>query len=257
MAPLPEQHPRVQNWLAACLDTTAVEVDTAHNLKQGPERETWDCAFALEGRPTTAVLTLFKPGDLDTVNTSLPPAQVARKCLLAMRELPRLGIPTPTPYGTAVIGREAGLACQRLESTAWVPGHRLQAAAILARIHSLAAGDLSAELQSLARQSDPRAQRTTGSQAPVPAMATLVHGDYFSANILPTANGLKIIDWETFAWGDPMWDLGFLIGADRDLPRDEVESVIAEYAKSRPVHREQLQWHQRRWADSWQRRKTQ
>jgi aminoglycoside phosphotransferase (APT) family kinase protein len=61
---------------------------------------------------------------------------------------------------------------------------------------------------------DPREERTTGGDAPTSKRKTLVHGDYFSANILSVRDGLKIIDWETFGWGDPMWDLGFLIGAD-------------------------------------------
>jgi len=54
---------------------------------------------------------------------------------------------------------------------------------------------------------------------------------------------LRIIDWETFGWGDPMWDLGYLVGADRNLPEYEVEAVVTEYEKLAPVNREHLMWH--------------
>ena len=79
----------------------------------------------------------------------------------------------------------------------------------------------------------------------------MVHGDYFSKNILPASNGLYIIDWETLGWGDPMWDLDFLIGADRDLTNSEIKATIAEYEKHAPVNREHLIWHQNRWIDYW------
>ena len=77
---------------------------------------------------------------------------------------------------------------------------------------------------------------------------------YFSANILPVADGLRVIDWETFGWGDPMWDLGFLVGADRDLPEVDIKAVIAEYEMSAPVDLENLMWHRRRWSESWKQR---
>ena len=70
----------------------------------------------------------------------------------------------------------------------------------------------------MARISDPRENRTTGGGGPKAPVRTLVHGDYFSANILPVEDGLCVIDWETFGRGDPMWDLGFLLGADPGLP---------------------------------------
>jgi len=60
---------------------------------------------------------------------------------------------------------------------------------------------------------------------------TIVHGDHFWKNLLLTSDGLRVIDWEAFGRGDPMWDLGFLIGVDRDLPEDEVESTLSEYAR--------------------------
>jgi hypothetical protein len=90
----------------------------------------------------------------------------------------------------------------------------------------------------------PREYRTTGGQAPLPESKTLVHGDYFSANILAVPGGLRIIHWETFGWGDPMWDLASLVGADRNIPKNEIRATIAEYEKEAPVNREHLLWRQ-------------
>jgi Ser/Thr protein kinase RdoA (MazF antagonist) len=177
--------------------------------------------------------------------------------VLAMSELPNLGIPTPRVLGQAQAGGEAALLCERIERTGWTAHVRLLAAGVLARIHNLEASRLSKPLRRLARISDPREYRTTGGQGPAQTTRTLVHGDYFSANILPTQAGLCVIDWETFGWGDPMWDLGFLIGADRDLPFDEVDAVIREYESVAPVDRERLMWHKRQWADYWQQRDRQ
>jgi len=173
-----------------------------------------------------------------------------------MNELPALGIPTPLVLGYKTVNKEAAIVCEKYERIDWTADVRIKATRILTRIHSLDEGSLSKELQELARRSDPREYRTTGGQAPRSKANTLVHGDYFSANILPVADGygLRVIDWETFGWGDPMWDLGFLIGADRDLPRDEVETVIAEYEKDIPLNREILMWHKRRWSDFWEKK---
>lgn len=51
-----------------------------------------------------------------------------------------------------------------------------------------------------------------------------------------------------------MWDLAFLIGADRDLADDEVEAVIAEYASGATVDRERLMWHKQEWSAFWRAR---
>jgi hypothetical protein len=224
----------------------------ARNLRDGREREVWDCRFLGQGGTSSAILTLFKPGSLESVNTSLLPAQVALKCALAMGELPALDIPTPRLLGHTSSGPEAAVLCLRVEPAAWNSALRPLAARILARLHNLAADCLSPTLQELARISDPRESRTSGGLAPASSRLTLVHGDFFSANLLPTGAGLCVIDWETFAWGDPMWDLGFLIGADRDLAPEEVEATVAGYAALAPVDRPQLQWHARRWAAYWQ-----
>ncbi len=257
MAPHSDHWERVQKWLADCMPHCLVCLSSARTLKNGSEREVWDCRLSTDGTESTAVLAIFKPGSLESVNTSLPPAQAAQKCALAMTELPTLGIPTPRVLGHATVDGEAAVLCEKIEQTEWRPDVRIEAARILARLHNLRESDLSVPLQELARISDPREYRTTGGQAPQPEAKTLVHGDYFSANILPVAGGLRIIDWETFGWGDPMWDLGFLIGADRGLTDNEVEASIAEYESGAAVDWRRLIWHKRRWSDYWEQRERQ
>ena len=252
-----DNNERLQRWLTECMSPRIVRLRCARGLKNGREREVWDCAFSTNEIGSAAILTIFKPGSLESVNTSLPPDQAAQKCALAMTELPALGIPTPRVLGYAAVGREAGVVCEKIEPIGWTPDARMEAARILARIHNLQEASLSEPLRKLVRISDPREYRTTGGQAPPPEIKTLVHGDYFSANILPVAGGLRIIDWETFGWGDPMWDLGFLIGADRGLPDDEVEAVIAAYGSGAALDRQRLVWHRRRWSDFWRQREHQ
>src|SRR5262249_50744661 len=81
--------------------------------------------------------------------------------------------------------------------------------------------------------------------------STLVHGDYFSANLLATATGLVIVDWETLAVGDPMADLGWLLGADPGIGEPEVTSVVKAYSTSSSVDESRLGWWRRCWAAFW------
>lgn len=250
----PSRRPQIEGWLSRCLGGDPLELAGSEALVLKPEREVYDCTYRAGGAEGRAVLTVFKPGDLKTVNTSLPPTEASRLCALAMRELPALGIPTPRLLGQVALGELAAIATAWIEPVAWAPSPRLDAAKILARIHGLTEEDLSPELRELTRRSDPRMYRTTGGLAPRSPWTTLVHGDYFSKNILPTSDGLCIIDWETFGWGDPMWDLGFLVGADRDLPVDDVERTISAYALHAPIDRVCLDWHRRRWRAFWSER---
>ena len=245
---------RLQRWLNHCVPHHPVCLKAARNLRQGVEREVWDCRCQADAGQLDAILVVFRPSSLEAVNTNLTPELASEKCFLAMRELPALGIPTPTALGWAVAGGEAAVLYEKVERMEWVSGTRVIAAGVLARLHNLREARLSRRLQKLVRLSDPREHRTTGGRAPRGKRITLVHGDYFSRNILPVAGGLCIVDWETFARGDPMWDLGFLIGADRDLTDDEVEAVIAEYASSATVDRERLMWHKQEWAAFWRAR---
>ena len=245
---------RVQGWVEGCMPHRRVSLTAVRNLRHGPEREVWECRCRTESSKMDVILTVFKPGTLETVNTSLPPELVSEKCFLAMLELPALGIPTPVPLGYAMADGEAAVLHTRVERAEWAHYTRIKAAHILAHLHNLEEPALSDRLRELVRLSDPLECRTTGGLAPRGSDERLVHGDYFSKNILPVPGGLCIIDWETFGWGDPMWDLGFLIGADRNVSDDEAEAVIAEYGENATIDRHRLMWHRRRWADFWKMR---
>jgi hypothetical protein len=244
----------IRTWVCRCLSDTRIDSYRERVVKNGREREVWDCRFTADGAETAGVLIVFKPGNLQSVNTSLPPGEAASKCALAMTELPSLGIPTPRVLGQSSDGEQSAVLCEKIKRVNWNPRVRTEASRILARIHGLSEANLSEALQNLVRVSDPRASRTTQGQAPQTELRTLVHGDYFSANLLPSPNGLRIIDWETFAWGDPMWDLGFLVGADRGLPNIEIQATISAYAETAPIDRDQLTWHQKRWSEFWQKK---
>jgi hypothetical protein len=249
-----EHYDRLQSWLSSCAAGRAVRLIAARSLRSKAEREVWDCTVRIDGRKADAILTIFKPGFLETVNTSLPPEETSEKCFLAMSELPALGIPTPVVLGHAAADGEAALLHKRVDRTGWEPETRVAAARILAGLHNLQEHRLSLRLRELVRFSDPREYRTTGGNGPTGANRTLVHGDYFSRNILRVSGGLCVIDWETLGWGSPMWDLGFLIGADPGLADEEIETVVAEYQSHAAVNLPELTWHRERWADFWRER---
>ncbi len=241
----------IQAWLTVCAPGRAIKLTRARSVKRGEEREVWSCSWTDGESSRTGFLSVFKPGSLDSVNTSLAPHEAVEKCVLAMSELPALGIETPGVLGHARIADEEALLSTPVEPQPWTPESRVLAARILSRLHGLKEVRLSPRLRFLVRQSDPREFRTTGGQAPAPRYRTLVHGDYFSANLLPRPEGICVLDWETFGLGDPMWDLGFLIGADRDLPTDEIVATIEAYSSDSPLDRLQLDWHVRSWEQSW------
>jgi len=107
---------------------------------------------------------------------------------------------------------------------------------------------LSAALRDLARRSDPREQRTTG-------------GDGRGARSVPWSTGTTsppisfrcqtacASSTGDAGVGRPHVDLGFLIGADRDVTQEEVEAVVEQYGSHAPVDRNCLAWHRQRWAD--------
>jgi aminoglycoside phosphotransferase (APT) family kinase protein len=242
---------RIVSWVSACLGAP-VEVTRVSNLRDRPAREAWDCAVPGHGQ---VVLVLYKPASPEMVNASLPAPETARKCAAAMRELDALGIPTPRVLGAAERDGVGAVATLRLERLPWSPHARLEAARILARLHRLWLDAFSPELRALIERSDPRQERTYAGRRDAPRLPsrerTLVHGDFFSANLVPTRDGVRVIDWETIGLGDPMWDLGFLVGADRGLPPEEIDASIAAYAESAPVDHDRLAWYRGTWADRW------
>ena len=141
-------------WVELSLGRPCV-LGNAELISRGPEREVWD----IDVEDHSLVLTLFLPGDRSSVNTSLPPAEVARKCHLAMTDLRKSGLLTPNVVGSAVEASAAALATRRETVTPWSRGMRGEAAELLALLHAVPPGSLSAELGALVRSSDARHDR--------------------------------------------------------------------------------------------------
>jgi len=132
---------------------------------------------------------------------------------------------------------------------------RVKAARILARLHRVQLSDLSPELTDLVAHSTPNRGRIGEAPDEPPLMGiTLQHGDYFSVNLVATRDGLHVLDWDLLAPGDPMWDLGFLLSADKGVREEEASAVIAAYQQSRPIDENRLTWQRRCWQAFWRRR---
>jgi aminoglycoside phosphotransferase (APT) family kinase protein len=228
------------------------------------------------------VLKVFTPGFADV--SRIGPVDTAKKCALALRELSKRAIPTPRLFGYAQQGESAAILVETIMRVQWNSRTRTAAAESLSRLHRIELEPLSAELVALINRSAPNRHRilrgltnltsTLDTQYPrwhrsYPALAenvnnlleggelctdmrTLVHGDFFSANLLQSPDGLRIIDWEMLALGDPTWDLGFLIGADRGLASREVDRVVSAYSSQRPVDTRVLLWHKKCWDAYWE-----
>lgn len=280
---LEDPHDQLTHWLDRCFGPHHVTVSQVVRVKQKPGREQWTCSVNWGAEVLPVVVKVFKPSAPDAVNASLPPVATAYKCALAKQELLALGMPTPICFRVGAEHETGVIIVEQLTQARWTASARVEAAQHLARLHQLPLGSLSVELQLLVQQSNPQPQRTyrwllenvrrveglqphwrtsypqvaaTADELLATASVTsgqvvLVHGDYFAANIIPSAAGIRIIDWETFALGDPMWDLAFLIGAERDLVQTEVDRVIAAYGVIAPVDLPSLLWHKRCWDTAW------
>ena len=279
-----DDHVRVRYWIEKCLLVHNIDLLESRDLSGGSGCEVWDCQIVHDGEVQTVVLKVFNPGFVNV--SGLGPVQNARKCALLLEELPRLSIPTPRLAGFAIRGESAAVISKKVAGTRWTGNTRVEAARILARLHEVTIEDLSDQLAVLIAKSCPNRGRVFRGVAggvwpvqrledkmpdwrlkhpelardiqalvdtgePAPRRQTLVHGDYFSANLLLGPDGLRVIDWEMAALGDPMWDLAFLIGADKNLPQEEVNAVVQEYHKFSPVEPENLTWHKRSWDVYW------
>jgi hypothetical protein len=272
----------VVKWLIKCLKTADLQIHYAVLLRKSAGREVWDCLTQSRGIETAVTLTIFHAGDLAKQNTNLEPVLCAKKCAWAMQQLRDLNIATPRCSDPIIDGEEAAIAVQKITSEKFSQRSRIIAAQNLARLHSLSVEKLSPELRELVDRSDPKASRTYAGlksytekldkrspqwrdinpllaeaaenfalgTPPDSGRRTLVHGDYFSSNIIATVDGIRIIDWETFAIGDPMWDLAFLVGADEIGPA-ETEGTIQAYAALAPMRRGVLDWHMESWRTGW------
>ena len=240
----------------------------------------WSCDVEADGLPRQVILKVYEAGFKD--GSGLGPGGAARKSALALSELRRFGVPTPDLIGHASKGDMAAIVYEKALARPWAATTRLKAAEALAKLHMIAISEIGDELACLVRSSAPNRDRTLNGLKdcrdleesasagwtedrelageiewllavgePRSAMEALVHGDYFSANLLASDAGLKIVDWDLLALGDPMWDLGFLVGADRDVGEEEAAEVVAAYSRVTPVDKEVVSWHRRCWRAFW------
>lgn len=271
----------VKTWLVDCLQRQDLALLQVTDVGGGSGCGVWDCRVSLDGVVRDYVLKHYRPGFDDYAR--LGPLGTARKYVRAIRELPACSIRAPRLAGSTSRPDQAAVLTCKIQAEPWNEHTRVQAARTLARLHNLPLEELSDEFGALVRQSTPNRQRIfsgvrnfcaqldqrapgwraarpglaaqaqdlLAGQEPRSAMTTLVHGDYFSANLLLARGELYVIDWDLLALGDPTWDLGFLVGADRDLEQREVDAAVAAYSQLRPVDAPTLAWQQRCWRLFW------
>jgi aminoglycoside phosphotransferase (APT) family kinase protein len=242
-----------RTWLERCLQCSDLQLHSATEVGHGSGCCVWDCNLRAHGRDVGAILKLYAPG-FDEYS-ELGPVDTARKHALVLAVMPALGVPTPRVLGFAQQGDEAALVIEHVKVLPWQRETRIEAARILARLHSTPLSSLSAELMDIVRRSRPNRDRVGCVPAePREPEPVLQHGDYFSVNILQTRDGLRVIDWDLLALGDPMWDLGHLLEADRGVTDAESAAVIAAYEAVCPIAPERLAWQRECWRAFWRRR---
>ncbi len=232
---------RVHRWLRWCLGQEQLELESYRSLPGYSNCELVAC----ETGQGAVVLKRYAPGFVDY--SGLGPVATARKHVLVLQELPALGVPTPRSLGFATQGEEAALAMEWIDSEPLTPAGRLEAARVLARMHAIPLTDLSGELADLATRSTPNQSRLGEVRNEPPLQeTTLQHGDYFSVNFAVTGGAVRILHWDFFACGDPMWDLAFLLKADarkEDREGIDIEAVTLAYREVRPLDSARLAWH--------------
>jgi aminoglycoside phosphotransferase (APT) family kinase protein len=200
-----------------------------------------------------AVLKVYSPGFDDY--SELGPIDTAYKYARALAEMPGVGVPTPRLLGSAQHGDEAALVMEHIKALPWERETRVEGARVLAALHSTQLTSFSSELADLVRRSRPNRDRVgSAPDEPPEPEPTLQHGDYFSVNILRAEDGIRVLDWDLLALGDPMWDLAFLLEADRGVTEEESAAVIAAYEAAAPIKSPRLAWQRECWRAYWRRR---
>src|SRR5574340_1165604 len=128
------EHRRVRKWLRRCLGPET-ELGSFRRLPGYSRCELVAC----ETDRAAVVLKRYAPGFVDY--SGLGPAGVARKHALVLQELPALGVPTPRLLGFAAQGKQAALAMEWIGSGPITSAGRLEAARILAQLHSISLAD--------------------------------------------------------------------------------------------------------------------
>jgi aminoglycoside phosphotransferase (APT) family kinase protein len=208
-------------------------------LRRKDDAETWRCGRLILKRFLTAA-------------AGLSIAQRARKAELAASELRAAGLPTPAVLVTA----PGALLFEEAAAVPWSAAAYASAARALRRLHEV--DGLSGELGALMAATDEnRGRIAAGVGDPVlaaeeprvaPEELRPVHGDYFRANLVPVAGGVAIIDWDLLGFGDPAWDLGFLVAAERGHTHSE---VLDAYGPIDAATRARVDWHVACWRRFW------
>jgi len=238
------RRPAAQALLAAlnhrvgCIEPEGTGVVDVERLSGGASQETWAFAVRLrDGRTVQRILRRMPEGDRPGDATAGPEKE-ARVIALARAA----GVPAPdvryvlTPSDG--VGR--GYVMDRIEGETrpakvlrdarYAPARLAfahQAGDALARIHAVDAscvglrtGRAAEEVADLwnrylrsgtARPVFEVAFRWLRANAPKPAAARLVHGDFRNGNLMFGPEGLRgVLDWELTHLGDPLEDLGWL-----------------------------------------------
>jgi fructosamine-3-kinase len=266
-----------RDYISRCLGLDIHTILEIRELRDRSGREILDCRYRVGDVTERHILKAYHKGFDD--DSELGVANVAQKAHLSSLELADRAIRIPKVFGSYLSEDLACILMERLEETRWEAETRVAAARILARLHDVPLDSLSKDLQKLITDSKPNRDRgrpgvtarlqlldknhpdwrgrypelsmhvaeIIKSIEPVSSLTTLVHGDYFSVNLIPTVEGLYVIDWDLLAMGDPMWDLGFLLGADSGVSEEEIQDTIRAYQRTRPIDEDALHWQMTCW----------
>lgn len=271
----------IDTWLSLGLDKKDIELIDAINLECGSGCEVFDCHIKADLNIEHIFLKVYNDSFDDYSKLGI--VDTVKKNLLAFNELAEYSIPMPKFLGWAPSNNEIATLTEKVVTKKWNLETRSEAARIIARLHNIDVNRLSGDLSTLIRKSTVNRARVFNgldmvsildekspqwkwenpdlvstieelveSSEPFAAMDTIVHGDYFSSNILLDESGIKVIDWDLLSFGDPMWDLGFLIGADPHLIKEEIEATVSAYQAIRPINEYNLIWHKKCWLAFWQ-----
>ena len=264
-------------YLSKSLGTDIQSVLEVNEIRYQFGREIVDCIFKTGDRVEQRILKLYHKDAEDTSGIGIQ--NIARKNHLASIELAPCSINIPKVYGSYFSDDIACVVMEKLKKIERDPKTRVESASILSRLHNIPLDSLSHEFQSLIIDSKPDKDRgriglinlcqildknhpqwkieypglsekvkdLVQEIVPLSSMRTLTHGDYFLENLIPTLNGLCIINWDILALGDPMFDLGMLIGSDERISKKGINSIIREYRRTRSIDEEVLSWHINCW----------
>ena len=266
-----------------CLGAANVLITEAQPFETGSGCDVIDCKFVANNTHVNCGVLKIYRNDFDDYS-GIGVMKTARKFILTASEFNVGDINIPTILGYHLSNETSSVLTEKLDGVEWSVQTRVTAAEILGHLHRISLYKLSNELQEIISESRPNKSRVRNgviqfskyldnnypiwrkeypqfseeakeiieNVEPKSSMRTLVHGDYFSKNIIPTKDGIYIVDWDLLAMGDPMWDLGFLLGADPNIGKEESEAIEAAYLRKCEIDENILSWHRKCWRLFWE-----